>query len=85
MEQVDLRVICIGNLLHGNDGLGQAVLSRLYNMHFPAQVELMDGGIGGLTLLPHFKHASRLLIIDMMKSELPEGSVHMFENIVPNL
>lgn len=85
MEQVDLRIICIGNLLHGNDGVGHAVFERLKQSALPPNVELLDGGIGGMTLLPHFKHVPYLLIIDLMKSDLKEGSVSLFENVIASL
>ena len=74
-------IICIGNLLHGNDGVGHAVFARLNKMGLPASVELLDGGIGGLALLPHFKGVPRLLIIDLMKSDMQAGSISFFEDI----
>ncbi len=83
--KTQLTIICIGNLLHGNDGVGHSVFKRLQTLSLPQQVTLIDGGIGGLTLLPFCKNTERLLFVDMIKTELEPGSVTLMENVLDNL
>ena len=73
--------MCLGNPLHGNDGLGKAVFDHLLEQTLPHNVDLIDGGIGGMTLLPFFRNCSRVLIIDVVKSPLPEGGVRLYKNV----
>lgn len=85
MANIELRIICIGNLLHGNDGVGHAVFSRLQSLELPPNIELLEGGIGGMTLLPFFRGCRRVLLIDLMKSEAQEGQIAFFSNVVSEL
>ncbi|XOV78628.1 MAG: hydrogenase maturation protease [Aestuariibacter sp.] len=85
MADLELRIICIGNLLHGNDGVGHAVFKRLQSLPFPPTVEMFDGGIGGMTLLPLFKGTRRVLLIDLVKSHTPPGTIVMYQNARNNL
>ena len=59
-----LKIICIGNALHGNDGIGHAVYRALRQLTLPDSVEIIDGGIGGFTLIPLFNNCERVLLID---------------------
>lgn len=76
-----LRVLCLGNLLHGNDGLGNALFLALDKRELPEQVELVDGGIGGMTLLPWFRDCSRILVIDVCIGCGESGSLLFFPHI----
>lgn len=58
-------VLGAGNLSMGDDGLGLAVLQRLREgWELPADVELAEGGIWGMTLLPVVEDAGRLIVVD---------------------
>lgn len=58
-------VIGLGNPLMGDDGLGIAALERLgRDWRVPPEVELVDGGTWGLSLLPTIETAARVLFID---------------------
>jgi len=85
MADCELRIICIGNMLHGNDGVGHAVYERLLELGIHKSVELLDGGIGGMTLLPFFKGAKRVLLIDLVKSQHQAGSSFWYPDAVANL
>ena len=74
------RVIGIGNPLMGDDGIGISVIERLQKESLPASVELVDGGCGGLTLLPLFDGCERLIIIDAADFGAPVGSIRMLDN-----
>jgi hydrogenase maturation protease len=85
MNPFKLRIICIGNALHSNDGVGLAVFERLSHADLPECVDVFDGGIGGLTLLPLFKGVQQVLLVDLIKTEKEVGSVSLYENVVMNL
>lgn len=58
------RIIGIGNPLMGDDGLGIEAIERLRRLPLPPDIELVDGGCGGLTLLQLLEECERALIID---------------------
>jgi hydrogenase maturation protease len=68
-------VIGLGNPLMGDDGLGLAALERLRrDWEIPPDVELVDGGTWGLTLLPVIEEARRVLFIDAIKTGAAPGT-----------
>jgi hydrogenase maturation protease len=76
------HVICFGNLLQGDDGLGIHVYERLRERVFgdmaPAGSRLFDGGITGLGALSFFEDCDHVLIIDALSYRGDEGAVHEF-------
>jgi hydrogenase maturation protease len=70
-----LVVIGLGNPLMGDDGLGLAALERLRERAPTAEVELVDGGTWGLSLLPIVESASHLLLLDAIDGDRPPGTV----------
>lgn len=58
-------VLGLGNPLLGDDGLGLTVLSRLAEeWDLPPEVELVDGGTWGMSLLLPIEDAERLILVD---------------------
>src|SRR5574341_2272777 len=73
-------VIGLGNPLMGDDGLGLAALAKLTaEWSLPGDVELVDGGTWGMTLLPVVERARRLLLIDAIDVAAAPGSVHLLD------
>jgi hydrogenase maturation protease len=69
-------VIGLGNPIMGDDGFGLAVLQRLREgWSIPPEVELVDGGTWGLTLLPIFESAQRILVLDAIETGGPPGTM----------
>jgi hydrogenase maturation protease len=69
-------VLGAGNLSMGDDGLGLAVLQRLREgWELPPEVELADGGIWGMTLLPLVEDAGRLIVVDAITAGGRPGSL----------
>ncbi len=64
MPEAAVRIIGLGNPLMGDDGIGIRLVEELQWQSLPADVELLDGGCGGLSLLPLLSGCQRLLIID---------------------
>ena len=72
-------IIGVGNILLKDEGIGiHAVehLKKLYN--FSSRVELVDGGVGGLNLLPYMERAANLIIIDAVRANAKPGAVFRF-------
>lgn len=58
------HVLCFGNLLHGDDGLGPALAERLLATGLPPGTRVYDVGTRGLDALPLFEGCDRLTLVD---------------------
>lgn len=58
------RVIACGNPLMGNDGAGIAVLNLLHENN--PDIDAVDGGVGGLGLIPLMEECTKVVIVDAM-------------------
>jgi len=71
-------VLGLGNVLMGDEGIGvyvaRAVEEKLATQPIP-DVECMDGGTGGFTLLGALQDAARVILIDAADDGNPEGTV----------
>ncbi len=69
-------VLGLGNALMADDGVGLYALSHLQDDWFmPPEVEFVDGGTWGLTLLPIVDSADRLLVLDAVDSGQAPGTL----------
>ena len=64
-EIKSVRVICIGNRFYYPDNFGILVYEKLKEMS--VDFEVVEGGIGGLNLMPYFEDDKEILIIDYAK------------------
>lgn len=58
------RIICLGNRLVPSDAAGLAVHERLCGCKLPAEVQLIEGGLAGLDLLPLLEQGGRVVFVD---------------------
>ncbi len=58
----------------GDDGFGIKAIERLQQLDLPLSVELIDGGCGGLKLLPLLADCRQLIIIDAADFGAEPGS-----------
>ena len=58
-------ILGLGNPLRGDDGLGPRVVEELERRGLPAGVTVVDGGVGGLSLLRYLEEWERVLIVDV--------------------
>jgi hydrogenase maturation protease len=65
------RIICLGNRYIESDSLGAKVFDLLSYLHLPPDVELIDGGLSGLNLLPFMDGCERLVFVDAMDGNEP--------------
>jgi len=70
-----IRIIGVGNLLMGDDGVGVEV-ARLLSQHpLPEGVEVIDGGTGGLSLLPYIEESDGVIFVDAVDAKETPGTV----------
>lgn len=70
-------VLGLGNILNGDEGLGVHALKALaknLSAH-PGEIEFIDGGVMGFSLLPLVESCSHLLILDAVNAGRPPGSL----------
>jgi hydrogenase maturation protease len=69
-------VLGLGNPIMGDDGAGLAALERLREgWELPQEVELVDGGTWGLSLLPLFESFRRIILLDAVHANVRPGSL----------
>jgi hydrogenase maturation protease len=79
-------VACVGNVLRGDDGFGQAVEQRLAaSGALPPEVDLIETGIGGMAIVQQLMQGYDLLIIvDAVDRGAAPGTVVVLEPEVPD-
>lgn len=82
MENRDLKVLVlgIGNLLLQDEGAGVRAVEEFGRRYaVPEGVELLDGGTSGIELLQYIQGRDRLILIDVVKSGNPPGTIIRLE------
>ncbi len=68
-------VIGIGNTLLGDEGVGVHALNRLRLEGLPEDIQLIEGGVGGIALLNYVRGVERAIFIDAVSGNQP-GKVY---------
>jgi hydrogenase maturation protease len=68
-------VIGIGNTLLGDEGVGVHALNKLRLEGLPKDIQLVEGGVGGIALLNYVRGADRVFFIDAVSGSKP-GKVY---------
>ena len=68
-------VLGLGNILMGDEGIGVYAVRDLEKHALPSNVECLDGGTGGFTLLEPLENADRIILIDAASDGNPIGTV----------
>jgi hydrogenase maturation protease len=71
------RIICVGNQFIREDSLGPRVYAQLSRESLPVDIELYDGGLSGLDLLPLVEGAKRVIFIDNLSNKKPGKIIHL--------
>ncbi|KJS03804.1 MAG: hypothetical protein VR65_00330 [Desulfobulbaceae bacterium BRH_c16a] len=69
-------IVCIGNELVADDGVGCAVYERLREMTLPDRVRLSFLGLGGIDLLEEFAGEELLVVVDAVQFGGAPGTIH---------
>lgn len=73
-----ILVIGIGNILIKDEGIGVRVAEQMMKMSLPPDVEVMDGGTGGLDLLYAVEGRKKVIVVDAVKTGSPPGTLFRF-------
>ncbi len=68
-------VLGLGNVLMSDEGVGVHVVRALEKHSLPPNVECLDGGTGGFTLLEPLQTAARVILVDAAADDNPIGAV----------
>jgi hydrogenase maturation protease len=69
-------VACFGNVLRADDGVGPAVARALVGQELPPGVQVLEVGIGGITLVQELMDGvDVLLVVDAVDLGRPAGTV----------
>jgi len=79
--RMKVRVIACGNPLMGNDAAGPAVMALLLERH--PDLDVVDGGTGGLGLVPLMEGYDRVVIVDATSGLGRLGEVRVFRGVPP--
>ena len=74
----EVLVLCVGNLLVGDEGVGVHAFRVLEREPWPPHVRLVDGGTGGFHLLGLLRSHARIILIDATRDGAPPGTVAQF-------
>jgi hydrogenase maturation protease len=69
-------IVCIGNELVADDGVGWVVYERLRQSHLPEHVRLVFLGLGGIDLLEEIDGEELLVVVDGVQLGDVPGTVH---------
>lgn len=74
-------IMGIGNVLYGDEGFGvHAVAQLAQEWDFPPQVQLVDGGTQGHSLLTFVEEADKLLLLDAVDFGQQGGTICVRKN-----
>ena len=74
-----ILLLALGNPLMADDGAGQEILARIASQapEWGAQVEFVDGGTQGLSLLGSFEERKAVVFLDAIRLGDKAGAVHI--------
>jgi len=72
-------IVCIGNDLVADDGVGHAVHDELVQRSLPVNIRLKLLGLGGMALLQEFDGEKLLVVVDAVQFGDPAGTIHVLE------
>ena len=72
-------IVCIGNDLVADDGVGKAVYKELELSRLPSGTRLSYLGLGGIDLLEELEGEERLVVVDAVQLGSVPGTVHILD------
>ena len=78
-------VLGIGNPLMGDDGVGITLLNELMGLRHEQELEFVDGGTVGMSLLPLVLDADSLLVLDAISGPTPGTVIVLSGDQLPRL
>jgi len=69
----------VGNYLMGDEGIGVHVIQEMAKMELPDNLDILDGGTGGLLLLSCFEAYPAIIFIDATMDGKEEGTISVIK------
>lgn len=81
MVEPNVLILGVGNVLLADDGVGIHAVARLQEEYdFPPNVQVMDGGTLGVSLMEYIQNSDYLIVIDAVRAGHAPGSVYRLED-----
>jgi hydrogenase maturation protease len=81
----DITVLGVGNPIMADDAIGLELLASVQSSVADPEIEFVDGGTGGMELLPTVQDAKRLLILDAVAGPTPGAVIRLDGDQVPRM
>jgi hydrogenase maturation protease len=72
-------ILGVGNVIMGDEGFGVQVARELKDAALGDGVRVEEGGVGGFNLLGVLEGVRRVIVVDVMNTDLPPGEVLLFK------
>ena len=72
-------ILCIGNVLLSDEGIGVHVANELMQRELPPEVSVVEGGTDGFRLLNVITEADRLIVVDAVRGGDKPGTIYRFD------
>jgi hydrogenase maturation protease len=72
-------ILCVGNVLLSDEGVGVHVAHELITMDLPPNVSVVEGGTDGFRLIDIITEADRLIVVDAVRGGAEPGSLYRFD------
>lgn len=77
-NQKRILILGIGNILLKDEGVGVRVAEKMKELSLPPDVEVIDGGTGGLDLVYCIEGREKVVVVDAVKAGSPPGTLFRF-------
>jgi hydrogenase maturation protease len=74
-----ILILGVGNVIMGDDGFGVRVARQLKDIELGRNVSVEEGGVGGFNLLGALEGVRRVIVVDVMNTDIPAGEVLFFK------
>ena len=75
MQMKDILVLGIGTLVLRDEGVGIHAVDYLQKLNLTANIDLLDGGTGGIALIGILQEYRRVILIDATLDNNPPGTI----------
>lgn len=75
----DIKVICCGNILASDDGVGPKIAEKLCTLDLPKNVEVIDAGTPGLSIVDMMLGARKVVLVDAMVTGAEPGTIRKID------
>jgi hydrogenase maturation protease len=79
VSPVKIVILCVGNVLLSDEGVGVHVAHELIKTDLPSNVSVVEGGTDGFRLIDIITEADRLIVVDAVRGGDEPGSLYRFD------